>query len=127
GAVTACTTPLPPSGSSVASAGMPYATQWVNPSTSGASGSWTTTANALVPSGTPDHSSGGATFSPFEVCRSGIDLWPSNAALLILRSATFSFCAMPVSYPAGVTVRRKQPQPGAQPQDVRAAPCEELA
>jgi drug/metabolite transporter (DMT)-like permease len=42
-----------PSGSRGTSAGMPRTTQEVKPSTSGASGSCTTTANALVPFGTP--------------------------------------------------------------------------
>jgi len=47
----------------------------------GASGSSTTSANARVPSGGLDHSSGGETSLPSQVYSTGIALDGSNAAL----------------------------------------------
>jgi hypothetical protein len=55
------------------------------------SGSCTTTANALVPCGTPDHSSAGATFSPSLVWRCGIGSWLENAGLRSARCPRVSF------------------------------------
>src|SRR5262245_56393295 len=65
-----------PSARAVVAGGLLQRTQWTHfvrgGEGSGASGSSTLSAKLLVPSGTPDHESGGEASCPSQVCRAGI-------------------------------------------------------
>jgi hypothetical protein len=70
------------------------ATQWVK-SPEGASGSWTTRARELVPSGGEDQVNGGEAFSPSQECFLGIG-WPSSKAELVSSKSAIMGLIFPV-------------------------------
>src|SRR5215207_3275237 len=65
---------------------MPQPNQWTNVP-DGASGSSTVNASEAASSGAPDHSSGGETSSPSQVCRAGTRAPSPNATLISVKSA----------------------------------------
>src|SRR5438874_9737482 len=81
-----------PSGNSLSSGRMLYASQWTNDREPRVSGSSTISANARVVGGTPDQLSGGDRFSPSTVYRRGI-IWlrPKASDSILMRFGVISY------------------------------------